>query len=63
MPLSLAVGFSMVDLVPAVQHVRAGPVGLAAPRHTSLPSDARQRRPGLSPSVASRLYGPPPPGA
>ena len=42
MPLSLAVGFAMIDVLLAVQHVRAGPVGLAA---ATSPSTARRAGP------------------
>ena len=42
-PLSLAVGFSMIDVLPAVQHVRAGAVGLAA---AALPPSRTTSAPG-----------------
>ena len=51
-PLSLAVGFAMVDLVPALQHLRAGPLDLAAPPS---PSVRRGRGPcGERPSSGRR---------
>ena len=42
-PLSLAVGFAMVDILHAVQHVRAGAVGLAAATTITSPPTVNRR--------------------